>query len=176
MFTWDQPTRSMRELTPAEAAAHRLAHDPADVANFHTLVADDDDDDRLLTIWKLGDEWPGQGRLTVECAADGAEALEKIHQGRFALVVLDWDMPELDGKAVLRTIRAQGLQVPVVVVSGQRPENITSDLEAMAATYAHKNELDAGRFRKAIVDSMQLQAARNPEEANPNPNEPYELI
>lgn len=171
MFAWDQLTRSMRELTAEEAAAHRLARDSADSANFHTLVADDDDDDRLLTIWKLGEEWAGQGGLTVECAADGAEALEKIHQGRFALVVLDWDMPKLDGKAVLQTIRAQGLRVPVIIVSGQRRENITNDLKAMAATYAHKNELDSGRFRKAIMDSMQLQAAGNPTESNLKPNE-----
>lgn len=170
VFAWDLLTRSMQELTPDESKALLLAPDPVGT-HFHALVADDDEEDRLLTIWKLGDEWPVAGRLTVECAADGVEALEKIHNRLYTLVVLDWDMPELDGEAVLRTIRARGLRVPVVIVSGQRRENINCDLGVMAAAFANKNELDAGRFRKAIQDSMQLQAPQNPDESSSRPNE-----
>lgn len=161
----------MQELTSDESKALLLGPAPAGVSHFHALVADDDEEDRLLTIWKLGDEWPVTGRLTVECAADGVEALEKIHNRAYALVVLDWDMPELDGEAVLRTMRARGVRVPVVIVSGQRRENIKCDLGVMAAAFANKNELDAGRFRKAIHDSMQLQEALPSGTPNPEPNQ-----
>jgi CheY-like chemotaxis protein len=170
VFAWDQPSLSMKELTPDEAEDVLRVRHQAGAPHFHALVADDDDEDRLLTIWQLGAAWPVAEGLTVECAADGVEALEKISRGRYALVILDWDMPEQDGEAVLKAIRANGLRVPVVVVSGQRRENIKGDLAALAATFANKNELDAGRFRSAIRDSLQLQAVRSPAEAKSEPN------
>jgi CheY-like chemotaxis protein len=170
VFAWDQRSLSMKELTPAEAEDVLRVRHQAGAPYFHALVADDDDDDRMLTIRQLGAAWPVAEGLTVECAADGVEALEKISHGQHALVVLDWDMPEQDGEAVLKAIRANGLRVPVVVVSGQRRENIRSDLTALAATFVNKNELDADRFRSAIQDSLQLQAVQSPTGSKSKPN------
>lgn len=158
MFTRDHRTGLMKELAPGEPNHFALASDRPSPSHFRVLVADDDETDCRLTIRHLGKAWPVERDLTVECAGDGVEALEKIRSHRFALVVMDWNMPELDGAAVLRTIREIGLHIPVVVASAQRREAIAGELNSMAAGFVNKNEMDATSFRNAIVASILLQA------------------
>ncbi len=143
------------------ASDERQAFEPGcDLAQGHAarvLVVDDDETDRCLTIWNLGKAWPVGGELTAECAADGAQALERMRHQRYTLVVIDWNMPEKDGLSVLQAMRDEGWNVPVVVVSGERRESMAGHLQTMAATYVNKNELNPSRFRNAITASMQLQ-------------------
>src|SRR6266536_2973032 len=160
MFTRDHRTGSMKELASNGPKDWNRASGKARPPQFRVLVADDDETDRLLTIWHLGKAWPVEQDMMVECAADGAEALEKIRRDRFALVVLDWNMPHQDGAAVLRAMREDGLRVPVVVVSGRHHEAIASDLKGMAATFVNKDELDPRSFRRAIAASIQLQEGK----------------
>ena len=54
----------------------------------------------------------------VEEAVDGEEALEKIRNGRYDLVLLDIKMPKKDGMEVLAEIGSEGPNVPVVMISG----------------------------------------------------------
>src|SRR5690349_14371444 len=55
-----------------------------------------------------------------ELATGGAEALARLASGGIDLVLLDLFMPDLDGREVLRRIKAdpQLRQTPVVIVSG----------------------------------------------------------
>jgi CheY-like chemotaxis protein len=145
------PTTST--ITPAHLAPTICAVRPGPA---RVLVADDCEPDRTLTIRHLGQAWPFGRDVVVECAANGREALEQLRQYRFALVVLDWNMPELGGRDVLRTMRADGILIPVVVVSGQCREAIAPDLEAMAAAFVHKDELNPVSFGSAIQVSLQL--------------------
>jgi CheY-like chemotaxis protein len=121
------------------------------------LVADDCEKDRELTIMHLGQAWPFERNMVVECASNGMDALVKLRRSRFALAVLDWNMPHLGGRELLRAMRQNGMSVPVVVVSAQRREDIASDLQLLAASFVHKDELNPVRFCSAIAVSLQLQ-------------------
>ncbi len=57
----------------------------------------------------------------VSDTSNGKEALDKINQNEFDLVVSDIWMPEMDGIALLKEIRGAGNEVPVVVISGGAP-------------------------------------------------------
>jgi two-component system chemotaxis response regulator CheY len=160
MFTRDQRTGSMKQFTPGEPKNFGLAPDEAGPLHSRVLVAHDGEANRFLTIWRLGKAWPVEGDMMVECAADGAEALEKIRSKQYALVVLDWNMPLFNGADVLRAIRENDLRVPVVVMSDQRREAIASHLETMAAAFVNKDEFDTGSLRNAIAASIQLQEGR----------------
>lgn len=46
--------------------------------------------------------------LTVECAANGADADTLLHTQDYALVILDLTLPRMDGLDVLRRLRARG--------------------------------------------------------------------
>jgi len=83
----------------------------------HILVADDDKNTRRLLQAVL----EGEG-YTVEAAADGREALRRLENGRFDLIVVDIMMPEMDGYELTRTLREARSELPILMVSvRQRP-------------------------------------------------------
>jgi two-component system, OmpR family, alkaline phosphatase synthesis response regulator PhoP len=63
----------------------------------------------------------GEG-FQVDVAADGEEALRKVRSREPDLVVLDLMLPGIDGFDVLGTLRKEGLQTPVLVLSARGEE------------------------------------------------------
>jgi CheY-like chemotaxis protein len=122
MLTRDQRTGKVKTIVPRKPDAFALSNGGAASRPVRVLVADDSETDRELTISHLAEAWPFDQDMVVECAANGMEALQKLRRSRFALAVLDWELPHLGGWDLLRTIREDGLRVPVVVVSDQRHE------------------------------------------------------
>jgi two-component system, cell cycle response regulator len=80
----------------------------------HILVVEDNDANRVMLCRRLNK----QGFATTE-AANGREALDRIPERRFDLVLLDIMMPEVDGYTVLRELKADPeLQaIPVIMIS-----------------------------------------------------------
>lgn len=78
---------------------------------------------------------------SVDEAEDGVMALEKLRNGGFDLVVSDWNMPNMDGLALLQTIRedAQLKTLPVLMVTAEaKKENIIAAARAGANGYVVK--------------------------------------
>lgn len=78
------------------------------------LVVDDDESTREMVSRHLR----RAGYSTVE-ARDGEEALLRARVITPGLVILDLLMPGVDGFEVLRTMRAEGMKTPVVVLTGK---------------------------------------------------------
>ena len=99
------------------------------------LVADDDPQMRRLIRGVLQRE----GFEVVE-AADGLDALEAVDQGRVDLVILDLDMPRLDGFGVLEELRAQVRTacLPVIVLTARHGETEEKALDLGAHDYLCK--------------------------------------
>ncbi len=59
------------------------------------------------------------GRLgfVVEIAADGAEALARARAGTWQAFVVDRMLPGMDGLSIIRTLRAEGIDTPALVLS-----------------------------------------------------------
>jgi len=115
-----------------------LDHAPIGVAThrLRVLVADDDPDVRRLASRALTRD----GHTVVE-AADGREALQLIEQVHAEFVILDLDMPEIDGFEVLRTLRArpETAQLPVLVLTVLDDEASTrSGFDVGATDYLSK--------------------------------------
>jgi len=73
----------------------------------------------------------------VEEALNGLEALEKLVTGPMDLLIVDVNMPQMDGFTFLRTLRRQDLLIaatPALVVS---TESGTQDFEAARAAGAN---------------------------------------
>ena len=58
-----------------------------------------------------------KNRYTVDCAHDGAEADHLLRTQGYDLVILDLSLPKLDGREVLRRLRARGSNVPVLILT-----------------------------------------------------------
>jgi DNA-binding NtrC family response regulator len=74
-----------------------------------------DDEPNILTSVRRALELEG---FSVEVAGSGRVALDKLAAGGADLVLLDVQMPELDGLATLRAIRETWPDLPVVMMSG----------------------------------------------------------
>lgn len=78
------------------------------------------DDDALITLM-VSESLKLQG-FDVAIAEDGASALAAVRQRRPALILLDAEMPVLDGFAVLKTLKADVAlnHVPVIMLTARR--------------------------------------------------------
>ncbi len=118
----------------------------------HLLLVDDDGVSRSLARTLLE-----KNGFRVTEATDGAAALERVGDGSgFALVVLDLDMPRLDGREVLSRLRgsSETAKLPVVVLTGS--ESMEAEIELMdrgADDYIRK-PIDAQRFVARIKAAL----------------------
>ncbi|MFN7143587.1 MAG: response regulator [Myxococcota bacterium] len=104
------------------------------------LLVEDDDDDAALAVYALA---RASSCHEVLRARDGAEAVRYAVGSKVRaldLVLLDLHLPRLDGKAVLRHIRAPDLQrVPVVVLSSSvEPVDLADCYSLEANSYLRK--------------------------------------
>jgi len=56
---------------------------------------------------------------TIDWLTDGLQALQALETDHFDLVILDLGLPRLDGLSVLRQIRAQGKDTPVLILTAR---------------------------------------------------------
>src|SRR4051794_26665590 len=89
-----------------------------------------DDDDRLVRMMRLTLVTED---FEVETATDGVVALEKLDSAQFDVIVLDLQMPRMDGRACYRAMRQRGTQTPVVIVSAYDAEAGRAELGANRA-------------------------------------------
>lgn len=75
------------------------------------------DDDRELRGWMQ--ELLTRAGYEVSEAADGNEALKRLREARFDLVILDLVMPEKDGVETLIELRRDSPCPKVIVISGR---------------------------------------------------------
>jgi len=102
----------------------------------HILVADDDE----LARMEIARSVEQQGH-TVGLAENGTQALAAIRSQGFDLVLLDLLMPEMDGFAVLREMKADEAlrSIPVIVVTAVgEPENAAKCFEMGAVDHLTK--------------------------------------
>jgi CheY-like chemotaxis protein len=58
---------------------------------------------------------------TIEIAPSGAEAIERLRAGDYALVILDLMMPGVSGEDVIGAMRVTGRSIPVIVCTAAGP-------------------------------------------------------
>lgn len=72
----------------------------------------------------------------VGTAENGAVALEKLLTGDYHLLVTDINMPKMDGYELLRNVYAQGIDIPIIIVSTEE-EYKANDIGTMKGHGVH---------------------------------------
>lgn len=121
-----------------------------------------DDEDAVLTLFRKTFE---RAHFDVDTAADGAAAIECLRNNEYDLIVTDLQMPGIGGLSVIRELRRQGSDAPVVIVTGRSTE--ASAIEAInlgVSAYLTKpfrmGNIMAAAAR-ALGDSEPFQAAES---------------
>ena len=106
------------------------------------LIVDDDRDLRAT----LAEQFVQHAEFALATAGSAADALDALARGRPDLVILDVDLPDMDGNAAVKAMRAEGFAHPIVVLSDG-----ASDSEVVAALEAGANDCVLKPFRFAVL-------------------------
>src|SRR5215470_18512154 len=135
------------------------------------LVVDDNDDNRYTLTLYLDLE----GYANVETAHDGEDAIARLKTDRFDLVLLDVQMPKVDGYQVLAWIKEQAelRDLPVIMISAlNEMSSVVRCIELGAVDYLLKPfnpvllraRLVATLEKKRLRDEVDAHLARLQEE------------
>jgi signal transduction histidine kinase/CheY-like chemotaxis protein len=91
--------------------------------NKRILVAEDNPIN-MLVAKKILQKWG----VIVDEAANGIFALQKCKEKQFDLLLLDLEMPEMDGKTALKEIRQLQITTPAMAFTAAMYENMETDL------------------------------------------------
>lgn len=98
------------------------------------LIAEDEP--RIAAFLEKGLKANG---FTITVANDGPDALEKALGNQFDLLILDLNLPHQDGFQVLKQLRGQGEQVPIIILTARDDiEDKVAGLEEGADDYVTK--------------------------------------
>ena len=125
-------------------------------AQPRVLIVDDSIVVRRILALSVS-QMPELSRATVEQAADGAEALERLRRTPFDLVLCDIRMPLVDGYELLRVARTVlGLTMPIVIISTMgREQDVQRGMDAGATAYVLKplSPHDIKRALRQVLDA-----------------------
>jgi two-component system response regulator HydG len=119
------------------------------------LVVDDDDEMRSLVRRAL----EGEGHQVTE-RGGGGPALLALRQARFDLVILDKEMPGLNGLELLPALRREFPDLPILFVTAFGGRQVASSVLQLGARYLEK-PFRLGQLREAVAELL----PRPPEES-----------
>ena len=112
-----------------------------------------DDEPALLDIYSTLLSHEG---YTVDTAGNGREALARLHDAEYDVVLSDIVMPDTNGVELLRAVRGSNLDTPVILVTGSPTvETAVEALELGALRYLVK-PVTAEALAKAVDNAVRL--------------------
>lgn len=119
------------------------------------LVVDDDAGIRSLLAELLTE----QGFIAVE-AADGTEALARAAESDLSLVLLDYQLPDMDGLRVLAELKKLRPTLPVVMMSGFGTIKLAVEATKQGAYDFVEKPLDSDRVLVAVRNALERDRLR----------------
>ena len=128
------------------------------------LLVDDDEDDFVITRELLAD-FP-VGKFELEWAATAEAGLVAIHETRPDVCLVDYRMGAHSGLDFMRLALERGLDVPMIMMTGQGDHDIDVEATRMgAADYLVKGEVGPALLERALRHAMHRAAEQKPEDA-----------
>ena len=116
------------------------------------LLAEDERDlsDALVAILK-------HNNYSVDAVYNGEDALNYLEADNYDGAILDIMMPKMDGITVLKNIRAQGNDIPVLILTAK--SEVDDSLSLDCTTFELKSPTDVCRLPNKEFQVMELLAA-----------------
>jgi CheY-like chemotaxis protein len=91
-----------------------------------------------------------------EKAMSGADALNKLQEQDFDIIISDFDMREMNGIELLQAVRKSGNTIPFILLTGVTDPGIETEALKYGAVYMQKGELPTRQFDEilAIIEKI----------------------
>jgi len=151
---------TLRLVLHAETAA--VVESPADVIKdlngLRVLVAEDNNVNRSI-LRNFLRKW----NVSVDETTQGAEALAKFNSEEYDVILLDLEMPVMDGYTAIKEIRNRDAAIPVIAFTAAFYDDMQHDLQVRGfSDYLHKpfkaNDLYEKLSRYKVVRDRSLPA------------------
>lgn len=81
---------------------------------MHILIAEDEEYNQMVVQAMIEILYPN---VTMEMVSNGLEALEKLKNGSYDLVLSDVDMPVMNGYDLVSEVKKLGLSIPLICIT-----------------------------------------------------------
>ena len=113
------------------------------------LVVDDGEENRELLRLVLE-----EAGLTVVEATNGREAVDRAAEQSFDMVLMDMQMPELDGASATRILRERGVGAPVLALTADAMKGVEREMTAAGFSGFHTKPLDLDRLLDDLAQRL----------------------
>ena len=96
---------------------------------------------------------------SIDVAENGQQAVEKFDACRHRLVLMDLDMPVMDGYAATRTLRQNGATLPVIALTASLPKEVESAVYAAGLTDIIVKPFNPDELSRVILQHLGAIAA-----------------
>jgi len=112
----------------------------------HVLIVDDGEENRELVRLVLEEA----GALT-EQAENGRVAVEKALARPYDLILMDLQMPEMDGETATRLLRSRGLKTPIVALTAHAMKGFEDSILAAGCTAYLTKPIDLDKLMATVA-------------------------
>jgi two-component system sensor histidine kinase/response regulator len=163
---------SLETQPPLEEAKAGL-----DLFGLRVLIIDDNETNRQILVEQL-QSWD----FAPKAVPSGEEGLQLLRLAqergiRFDLVLLDMQMPDMDGLEVIRRIRAQSAltSLPIIVLTSVGHRDWLEEAHQLGVRLHHDKPIRMQALRELIQKAIQPEPAPQPETPLPNQATPARL-
>ncbi|MBL3657585.1 hybrid sensor histidine kinase/response regulator [Fulvivirga sediminis] len=120
-------------------------------SNIIDVFLIDDDEDDFILVKDYLDELNSNNSFQISWQPDFDVALEEVCSNNFNICLVDYRLGEKNGLDFIKTVRARGCEIPLILLTGQGDKEI--DYEAMklgASDYLIKSEINANTLGRSI--------------------------
>lgn len=110
-----------------------------------------DDDKTLCEV--LGEELE-QENYSVTCSFNGKDGLSRLSHDTYNLLILDYNMPEMNGYEVLVQVKRTFPELPVLIISGDADIQLQKDFMTIGANDFVKKPFEFEDFLRRVQKCM----------------------
>ncbi len=135
---------------PAQKTAPPTPKKKARLSTMKGLVVDDSPTTRQVLVRYFY----SFGVAHVDEAGNGREAIEKISDEDYGMVLMDWNMPEMDGLETVKFLRRRGTSVPIIMVTSKSDKKFVLEAIVAGANNYICKPFTQGIFKEKMKETM----------------------
>ncbi len=128
-----------------------------DLTGYRVLLVEDNEMN-ILIAKRLLEKWG----MVVEVAYNGFQAIEKMESGEYSIVLMDLQMPEMDGYEATRILRVKGYKLPIIALTASAMFEKSSKLKEAGLDSLVTKPFNPNDLYKAISDKLEIEQSKNP--------------